>query len=114
MNRVASIFTGFLLAVAFLVGSAHAQAGQKIAANVPFDFTVGSVSLPAGQYEFTRAEDGILVVRGADGHSFYTMANSVQANERAEKSMLKFATVDGRHVLVQVWDERDDVGDELH
>jgi len=113
MKHTAGFFAGLSLAVAFLVGSAHADSAQKITANVPFDFTVGNTSLPAGQYDFSRTDDNILVVRGADGHSFFTMTNAVRTTEQPEKSVLKFNTVEGRHVLVQVWDERNDTGNEL-
>jgi hypothetical protein len=75
-------------------------------ADIPFEFTVGSISLPAGQYEFLRTGDNIVEVRGADRRSLFTLSSaSIQANQLPEKSMLKFATVDGHHVLVQIWNE---------
>lgn len=107
MNRIASILTGLSLAVLFLVASAYAQSdGKRMTANIPFEFTVGSISLPAGQYEFLRtgAEGNIVRVRGVDGRSQFSLISaSIQGDGPAEKSMLKFATVDGRHVLVQIW-----------
>jgi hypothetical protein len=106
MKRIASIWTGFSLAVWFLVASAHAQSGPRMTANIPFEFTVGSISLPAGQYEFLSTGDNIVEVRGGDGRSLFTLSSApIQANQLPEKSMLKFATVDGRHVLVQIWNE---------
>jgi len=72
-------------------------------ANIPFDFTVGSISLPAGHYKFLR-NDNIFVVRDADRRSVFTLSSaSIEANGLPEKSTLKFAAVDGRHVLVQIW-----------
>jgi hypothetical protein len=109
MQRIASILTGFSLAVLFFVASAHAQSGQRMTANIPFEFTVGNISLPAGQYEFLSIGDNIVQVRGADRRSRFTLSSAspalIQANGLPEKSMLKFATVDGRHVLVQIWNE---------
>jgi hypothetical protein len=82
--------------------------------NIPFEFTVGSVSLPAGQYEFIRTDDDIYQVRDADGRSLFAMPSaSIQANGVPEKSALKFAAVDGRHVLVQIWNEQADIGSEF-
>ncbi len=104
MKRAASILTGLSLAVLFFVASAHAQFAQRMTANIPFEFTVGSISLPAGKYEFIRTDDDIYQVRDADGRSVLTLASaSIQLNGLPEKSTLKFATVEGRHVLVQIW-----------
>ena len=114
MKRIASTLTELSLAVLFFVVSAHAESGQRITANIPFEFTVGSISLPAGQYEFIRTDDDIYQVRDADGRSLFALASaSIQANGVPEKSTLKFAAVDGRHVLVQIWNERADIGSEF-
>jgi hypothetical protein len=105
MKRIANTLTGLSLAVLFFVASAHAQSG-RITANIPFDFTVGSISLPAGQYEFVDTGRNIVQVRGADRRTLYTLSSaSIQASQISEKSVLKFATVDGHHVLVQIWNE---------
>jgi hypothetical protein len=106
MQRMASILTGLSLAVLFFAASAHARSEERMTANIPFDFTVGSISLPAGQYQFLGTGDNFVQVRGADLRSVFTLSSaSMQANGLTEKSMLKFATVDGHHALVQIWDE---------
>jgi hypothetical protein len=44
------------------------------------------------------------VVRDADGRGLLVLtAAQVQVDGLPEKSMLKFAVVNGRHVLVQIW-----------
>jgi len=114
MKRITNILTGLSLAVLFFVASAHAQFEQRMTANIPFEFVVGSNTLPAGQYQFLRTGDGIYLVRDADGRSLFTMASgSIQANELSEKSVLKFITVNGRHVLAQIWNDRADTGNEF-
>lgn len=115
MKRIASILTGLSLAVLFLAGLAAAQSdGQRLTANIPFEFTVGSTSLPAGQYEFTRTGGNIFLVRDADRHSLFTVSSaSIDTNGLSEKSTLKFATIDGRHVLVQIWNESAAIGNEF-
>jgi hypothetical protein len=83
-------------------------------ANIPFEFTVGTVSVPAGQYEFERAGEYVFQVRDASGRSLFTMASApIQENGTREKSTLKFATVDGRHVLIQIWTQRSSTGYEF-
>ena len=111
MKRIASILTGLSFAVLFFVASAQAQYdGRKIVATVPFDFTVGKISLPAGQYEFLRTDPNIFLVRDAGGRSLLTLVASTETNWLHEKSGLEFAVVDGRHVLLQIWDEVAGVG----
>ena len=115
MKRIASILTGLSLAVLFFVASAHADSGQRMTANIPFEFNVGNISLPAGQYEFIRNDNDIYQIRYADGRSLFALAsNSILANEVSEKSGLKFATVDGRRVLIQIWNERADIGSNFY
>jgi hypothetical protein len=107
MKHIAGTLTGLSLAVLFFVGSAHAQYdAQRITANVPFEFTVGNVSLPAGQYDFLRTGTNIFQVRNAEGHSVYTMAGfTIEESGPENKSTLKFAIVQGRHVLIQIWNQ---------
>jgi hypothetical protein len=115
MKRIASILTGLSFAVLFFVASAHAESGQRMTANIPFEFNVGNTSLPAGQYEFIRNDNDIYQIRDADGRSLFALAStSIQANEVPEKSALKFATVDGRHVLIQIWNQRADIGNRFY
>jgi hypothetical protein len=115
MKRIARCLTELALAVLLFVVSAHAQFERRMTANIPFEFTVGSISLPAGRYEFMRTDDDIYQVRDADGHILFAMASaSIQSRGLPGKSMLKFAIVDGRHVLTQIWNERADIGNEFH
>jgi hypothetical protein len=115
MQRIASILTGLSLALLFFVTSAHAESGQRVTANIPFEFNVGNISLPAGQYEFTRNDDDVYQIRDAAGRSLFAMASaSIQANGVSAKSTLKFATLDGRHVLVQIWNESADLGNKFY
>src|SRR5215813_10200846 len=102
MKRIASILTGIAFSALIFVVSAHSQTiGQRLAADIPFEFNVGNISLPAGQYTFQRTDGNIILIRNADGHSMFTEVTSpIQPYEMAEKSGLKFVTFDGRNVLV--------------
>ena len=115
MKRIASILIGLSLGLLFFVASAHALDDTKImTANIPFEFTVGSISFPAGQYKFLRVGDNTFQVRDADGRSLFIMATApIRPNEPPEKSMLKFANVDGRHVLIQIWNGHAAMGNEF-
>ena len=115
MKRVTSILTGLSLAVLCFVASAHAQYSEERAtANIPFEFTIGNLSFPAGQYDFIRTGSGAYVVRDADGRGLMVLtAAQVQVDGLPEKSMLKFAVVNGRHVLVQIWYGYTAIGNEF-
>jgi hypothetical protein len=114
MKRIASILTGLSLAVLFFGTSAHAQSERRMFGNIPFDFTVGSLSLPAGQYEFRAVGNDIIQIRDADGRSLLTLSSApVEANRFPEKSALKFAVVNGHHVLIQIWNDLAGNGNEF-
>ncbi len=73
MNRIANLLTGLSLAVLFFSASAYAQNdGQKLIADVPFEFTVGRVALPPGHYAFVHTSSYIFQVIAANGHSWLT------------------------------------------
>ena len=114
MKRIASILSALSVAVLFIATSAHAQVEARMTATIPFDFTVGSISLPAGQYEFLGVGNNVVQIVNADRHSVYALpATSVQVNGATDKSTLKFANVDGRHVLVQMWNDLASNGSEF-
>ena len=103
VKRIASILTGLSLAVLFFGASAHAQSEQRVSGNIPFDFTVGSLSLPAGQYEFRGVGNNIIQLRDSDGRSVFALSSApVEAEGLPEKATLKFAVVNGHHVLIQI------------
>lgn len=114
MNRFTSILTALSFAFLFFAASAHAQNEQRMVVNIPFEFTVVGHSLPAGQYEFLRVADGFVLLRDANGHSLIIRASAAfQRNGAQEKSELRFANVDGHHVLIQTWNDNSGSGNEF-
>jgi hypothetical protein len=113
MNRIATSLTILVLSVA---SAASAQFNdQKITATIPFEFVVGKNTLPAGQYVFLRTGANTLVIRNPQGRSLVTVVTGpLQATEAPSNTKLRFANIAGSHVLVQVWNERDDMGSELY
>src|ERR1700751_3426580 len=102
MNRITSILTGVTLAVLGFAASAHARNdGETLKANIPFEFTVGRIVLPAGQYKFMGSESALITIRDARGYGLFTLASAwKQGNGIPRKSSLRFAVVDGQHVLL--------------
>src|SRR5262245_62118942 len=71
MRRWVPVASG--LAALVLLGTVDASAQTPAArqANIPFEFKVGAVVFPAGQYDVTydgEAIPSVLVVRSRDGH----------------------------------------------
>ena len=54
------------------------------------------------------------MVRDADGHGLLVLTGAqIQPDGMPEKSMLRFAVVNGRHVLVQIWNGSTSTGNEF-
>lgn len=109
MNRITNTLAGLSLTLLFFVASAQAlSGGTRMVAYIPFEFTIGNVSLPAGQYQFERAGSAgnIIMVSDAVGHSQFAVPSAaIDGTGTSGESMLTFATVEGRHVLVGIWNE---------
>jgi hypothetical protein len=115
MKRIASILTRLSLAVLLFGPSAHAQSEQQMSGNIRFDFTVGTLSLPAGQYEFRDVGNNIIQPPDSDGRRVFALSSAppVEANGLPEKSTLKFIVVNGHHVLIQIWNDLAGNGNEF-
>ena len=113
MNRIA---TSLVMTVLLLAGAASAQFNdQKISAKIPFDFVVGQRTLPAGQYVFLRTGNNQMLVRTAEGQNLLTVVTgSVEALKAPLTAKLRFETVNGNHVLVQLWNGENRTGRELY
>ena len=114
MKRIAIILTALSVAVLFFGASARAQSEKRMSGNVPFDFTVGTLSLPAGQYESRGVGDNIIQLRDSNGRGAFALSSAaVEANGLPEKSTLKFAVVNGHHVLISIWNDLAGNGNEF-
>jgi hypothetical protein len=104
-----------LLAMILLAaGSLSAQIGGAVKATVPFDFTAGNISLPAGEYQIASSEHpGTLVLRGEGSSSMFIGANAAQASAVAQSTKLVFHRYGDRYFLYQLWVRGDDRGSEV-
>lgn len=94
------------LAVAILIGvlatniQAQSSSSQRIVANIPFTFSVGKTSLPAGKYTFTvlnpASDRRILQIRSNNGRSTAMILTSGVIGEVSDNSKLVFEC-DGVH-----------------
>ena len=99
------------LAVAILLGvlatNAQAQSvsAQRIVASIPFSFSVGKTSLPAGRYTFTvvnpNSDRRILQVRNTNGRSSAMVMTAGVIGDVAEKTKLVFECDGDRYYFAQ-------------
>ena len=109
------ILTLLSLTVLLFAGLAHGQYIEKvIKADIPFEFSVGHQTFPAGKYSFVR-QGPFLAVRDSRGYVLTTVVTgTVQALAAPTATKLKFSTEGGRHVLTQVWQQDSLTGQVLY
>ena len=105
----------FLLMLAAV--SLSAQSERTGAINIPFSFTVGEKTLPAGEYSFERNRkdsDLVWLVQSRDGHvtALFT-TTAVRATETQEKAKLVFHKYGDQYFLSQIWTQGETAGREL-
>ena len=102
-----SVFAAVVLICLFAVTAAKAQSTNRavLQADIPFEFTVGKVTLPAGEYTVRSVSDSsdILLLRSADGHAgALVQMNSVYGNAN-ETAKLVFSRYGNHYFFAQAW-----------
>jgi predicted GNAT superfamily acetyltransferase len=95
-----------ILALAFLATTQVARAQDAVLANIPFAFTAGEMTLPAGEYKVQKLTNDAspLLIRSTDGNgASIVMTFAASANAPQAKSKLVFHRYDNRYFLTQVW-----------
>jgi hypothetical protein len=107
---------GLFLMLAFV--SVSAQSRGKIEINVPFDFSLGNQTLPAGAYSIRHLSQTSMLVESADGRArvIAQATGSVQmgANEKVPQEKVVFHQYGNQYFLAQVWMFRGSDGRELN
>ena len=105
------------LFVMLTVVSASAQTAKQLSASVPFNFTVGQKTLPAGKYTIYRTSvnttDGFLMRDEHGRVAVVFKTHAVQGLENLEKGRLEFRRLGDRYFLARFWVDGDDAGREL-
>jgi hypothetical protein len=105
-----------VLALATAVASANAQTANKVAANIPFEFSVGYKTMPAGEYLVRSLSSGAeaLMIQSADAkvcalrHTEETAQLKSHTNAR-----LVFHRYGDQYFLAEVWNGVDGTGRQL-
>jgi hypothetical protein len=115
MTLYGRILALLAMSVLLAASAAEAQSTPKVVkATIPFDFTVGGHTLPAGDYSFVTPASNFLQVRDRRGHSLLTaITGSVEAAAPSVAPKLHFRIEGGQHFLVRIWQEGSRNGQEL-
>jgi len=102
-------YTLMMLVVLVTLGASAAQAQtnnpQRVIANIPFAFTVGTTSLPAGKYAISvvnpSSDRTVLRIRSVDGHASAMILTNRVNSRPADHAKLVFDSYDDRYFFMQ-------------
>ena len=108
-NSLLVVSLGAVLAV-----GGWAQMASPLRVQVPFAFSAGSTTLPAGEYRVSQQVPGVLRIVAEDGkHAILLLANSAQKNAGSSGASLIFNQYGTRYFLAEVWGGAGDNGYQL-
>jgi hypothetical protein len=115
MKRQNSILHKMMLGTFILlaVGIGNAQYGQILDAKIPFDFSVGKQSFPAGNYTLKPALNHTMLLRNQTGQFLATIDSNYVESKGATKSKLVFNGYSGRYFLAQIWEQGNNTGQQV-
>jgi hypothetical protein len=107
---VRSLFT---LGLSALLSPVALLAQSHINATIPFDFTVGAKSFPAGDYSVKQVSENVLLIQSiTDGTGVMTMVLPSETTKKAGTPVLTFNRYGDSYFLSKV--SGDDRGWKLH
>jgi hypothetical protein len=96
-----------LLTLAAAVESAQAQSRINYTANIPFAFTVGNTTLPAGIYTVTEIKTadgaGILQLKAKGRDGLFRLTDRAQVNNPRAGTVLVFNQYGEQYFLAEMW-----------
>jgi hypothetical protein len=105
MKKQSFLIAG-LLVLSSMAATQVAQAQETMVVNIPFTFTAGNVTLPAGEYRVQKMEQNsaVLLIHCWDARmATFVVTNPAQAKELQSQSKLVFTRYKDRYFLSQVW-----------
>ena len=91
--------------LAFAVVSVRAQAPSKVEVNIPFEFSAGKTTLPAGVYSIKRMSGNNVTLRSKDGHSSVILNAPVTDTSSDPNAVerIVFEKYGDQYALSQIW-----------
>ncbi len=108
-----SLFSLLAAVVLMTAGALNAQT-RPVTANIPFDFSAGKMTFPAGEYRVNEIGSlGFLSVVGQGSAIGIVNSHRTQSHSPSASNHLVFHRYGNRYFLYQIWVEGDDSGREL-
>jgi hypothetical protein len=99
------LFAVLVIAMTLTVGSAFGQTVAQV--NIPFDFSIGNSTLPAGEYTLNRflfGNNTVLAIRSSDGHRQISVhTNPAESAKTASENKLVFRRYGEQQFLSEIW-----------
>ena len=105
-----------VLALATAVVSANAQSSNKVVADIPFEFSVGYKTMPAGEYAVrtANAQGNALMIQSANGKlAAVRLSDETDRARKNTHARLVFHRYGQRYFLAEVWNGIDKAGRQL-
>src|SRR5258708_5738555 len=103
-----------LVRVSILVlgaAAAYAQSPSMVTANIPFDFAVRGVNLPAGRYSVDARTPGVVVFRSPDSRARAVVGSGAAQSLLPQKEgRLVFHRYGNQYFLSDIWIAGSDYG----
>lgn len=100
MKRISALALLTIASMATCIGAIGQQAAIK--ANIPFDFTVGDIWMPAGEYTISSPTREVVQVRSADLARTATIVSMESSHESGSGSQLLFDKYGDQYFLHRV------------
>ena len=106
MKNILNITLAIMILVGVAAVNTHAQTGaQKVVATIPFAFSVGKVTLPAGKYTVAvlnpTSDRKILQIRSTDGRASAMVITTDITGNMSENAQLVFHRYGDRYFFAQ-------------
>ncbi len=115
-KKINSTFAMLSLSLLVAVVSVQAQSRGKLEVNIPFEFQIGSQTLPAGEYSVKRLTQNSVLVRSRDGKlsAITQTPRAITEDKNGKQEKLVFNQYGNQYFLSQVWMVRGSDGRELY
>ena len=99
----------------FAASTAKAQSNNRLLiANIPFDFEVGKVTLPAGQYTVTQvypsSDQTVLRLRSKDGRAIAVVHMIPVIGKAQDRARLIFHCYGSQYFFAEAWTDGESTG----
>jgi hypothetical protein len=106
LKGIAMVSLIVALSVATAAANTDAQAGKRVVADVPFEFSVGYKTMAAGEYriQIVNSANDALLIQSADGKSSaLRLSEATDRNKDKTHARLVFHRYGERYFLAEVW-----------